>query len=361
MLAVHYVNLSTAWPALGYKDNCKNQSTQQTAGQREPTMLKYLFAALLPSLIALSSAQAQVTASIDILRSGNISAFYVIDEGDTEQFSYSYEVQVTNANYQFVGGSGFPRDATISLPNGDTSSFNFQGGVEENSGGGSFMFAALDEGRFMARLEGSADVETSSGQFIGNFSFNENSFSEIVVQNVAPMLDQSLPDAVVFVNQPFGAFYTASDPGLDDTLTFDWDFDTDGIIDFTTNDPIRRSETPLLFAPAPGSFSITVRVNDGDGGSDTDSFIITAIDPIAGDFDFDGDVDGNDFLEWQRGNSPVPQSSTDLGNWQANYGMQIFPVSAATSVPEPSAACLFFFAMASQATVRSRMKKSSPK
>ena len=39
------------------------------------------------------------------------------------------------------------------------------------------------------------------------------------------------------------------------------------------------------------------------------------------DFDDDGDVDGNDFLAWQRGESPNPLSQSDLDNWQASFGV----------------------------------------
>ena len=54
---------------------------------------------------------------------------------------------------------------------------------------------------------------------------------------------------------------------------------------------------------------------------------------LAGDFDGDGDVDGRDFLEWQRGNSPNPLSAGDLAAWQAAYGMG--GLTAAVSIPEP--------------------------
>lgn len=39
--------------------------------------------------------------------------------------------------------------------------------------------------------------------------------------------------------------------------------------------------------------------------------------------DGDGDVDGRDFLIWQRGGSPSAAdgvSSSDLAIWQSNYG-----------------------------------------
>ena len=57
---------------------------------------------------------------------------------------------------------------------------------------------------------------------------------------------------------------------------------------------------------------------------------------LAGDFDFDFDVDGADFLKWQRGESPDPLSQSDLVDWQSNYGM-VAPLSAtSTAVPEPT-------------------------
>lgn len=57
-----------------------------------------------------------------------------------------------------------------------------------------------------------------------------------------------------------------------------------------------------------------------------------------GDFDEDGDVDGRDFLEWQRGNSPDPLSAGDLADWQGNYGFGT--LGAVTNVPEPNSLML---------------------
>lgn len=48
----------------------------------------------------------------------------------------------------------------------------------------------------------------------------------------------------------------------------------------------------------------------------------------AGDFDLDGDVDGNDFLTWQR-----DPNVGSLDDWQTNFGLPI--LAAATAVPEP--------------------------
>ncbi len=54
---------------------------------------------------------------------------------------------------------------------------------------------------------------------------------------------------------------------------------------------------------------------------------------IPGDFHNDGDVDGRDFLAWQRGQSPDPHSSEDLASWQNAYSASL---AASTSVPEPT-------------------------
>jgi hypothetical protein len=59
---------------------------------------------------------------------------------------------------------------------------------------------------------------------------------------------------------------------------------------------------------------------------------------IPGDFNNDTRVNGLDFLEWQRGNSPNPLSASDLADWQNNYG--IGSLAATTAVPEPSCLAL---------------------
>ncbi len=66
----------------------------------------------------------------------------------------------------------------------------------------------------------------------------------------------------------------------------------------------------------------------------TDTLLTTGILSVVavslpGDFDFDGDVDGRDFLMWQRN-----PSVGNLADWQANYGVPLTP--AVNAVPEPS-------------------------
>ncbi len=64
--------------------------------------------------------------------------------------------------------------------------------------------------------------------------------------------------------------------------------------------------------------------------------VIASSGGLEGDFDFDGDVDGADFLVWQRGESPDPLSETDLNDWQTNYGSPGSLSEISTAVPEPA-------------------------
>lgn len=61
-----------------------------------------------------------------------------------------------------------------------------------------------------------------------------------------------------------------------------------------------------------------------------------------GDYDNDGDVDGDDFLEWQRGNSPNSGSPADLAAWQAAYDGG-GALASGSAVPEPTTLVLVAF------------------
>lgn len=67
----------------------------------------------------------------------------------------------------------------------------------------------------------------------------------------------------------------------------------------------------------------------------------------AGDFDGDGDVDGRDFLVWQRNTSVG-----SLADWQNNYGAG--GLSAVSAIPEPVSCALIAFGLAAGCLIRSR-------
>jgi hypothetical protein len=101
----------------------------------------------------------------------------------------------------------------------------------------------------------------------------------------------------------------------------------------------QTDDTPTSLAHD-GTLAFRLAFTDGTSGLFTASLEFTA------DFDSDGDVDGRDFLKWQRGESPSPLSAGDLADWQQNYGVGSLTATS-VAVPKPgSLALLGIFIMA---------------
>ena len=89
-------------------------------------------------------------------------------------------------------------------------------------------------------------------------------------------------------------------------------------------------------------------VNQGEIGSDADNVITIdnvrfngpTVNPLGGDFDGDLDVDGDDFLIWQRGESPNGLFTGDYESWKASFGQTPEAAAAAGAVPEPASLAL---------------------
>lgn len=120
-----------------------------------------------------------------------------------------------------------------------------------------------------------------------------------------------------------------------------WDLDTgtEPTSNFPedTVSPYFDDETTIFFQ---------IYFNSGGFGIDDgnviyiDNVALEFIPPTAtpGDFNGDGEVDGRDFLVWQRGESPNALSAGDLAEWQENYNG--VGVAMVTAIPEPGALVL---------------------
>ncbi len=97
-----------------------------------------------------------------------------------------------------------------------------------------------------------------------------------------------------------------------------------------------------------------------------DDFSVTvATAGLSADFNGDGDVDGADFLTWQRGfglggqvdnsngdsNGDGTVDGLDLGEWEGQFGSASGPLSGIGAIPEPASALLALIATLSTAFV----------
>jgi len=114
--------------------------------------------------------------------------------------------------------------------------------------------------------------------------------------------------------------------------------------DFRTINSLAFSGSVDELAPADGfnnlgQLAFTARFTDGSGGVFVSDLVATLPN---GDFDDDNDVDGSDFLTWQR----TLGDSDSLALWEAGFGLPIGSVAAGVAVPEPSALALLVLGFA---------------
>lgn len=125
-------------------------------------------------------------------------------------------------------------------------------------------------------------------------------------------------------------------PGTMETLIFD----LEAFADYN-NPGNTLANTGLLVDTNQLGIFLGTATNDG-AIYQIDNFrlLTEVVDSMPGDFNKDGQVDGRDFLVWQRGGSPNPQSAGDLAEWQAAYGGGGNLSAVTAAVPEPSSALL---------------------
>lgn len=151
-------------------------------------------------------------------------------------------------------------------------------------------------------------------------------------------------------------------------------------IDLLSYDPVAGDTFDLFdFAVSMGEFTVELpALNAGLVWDDSNLLgngelsVVAAVIEENADFDEDGDVDGRDFLIWQRGysesgtalfadgdaNGDGNVNGTDLAIWQAQYGLQSGISATQSTIPEPSATLLVTSALALLAAARSTRQAS---
>jgi hypothetical protein len=101
------------------------------------------------------------------------------------------------------------------------------------------------------------------------------------------------------------------------------------LLDWWSASTIRPEQGTAWNANHQIAFSVTF--SDSDYGT---VLFLADLGGVSGDFDNDGDVDGRDFLVWQR----TDRTSAGLAAWQQSYAQS--GLNAIASVPEPAAILL---------------------
>ena len=180
----------------------------------------------------------------------------------------------------------------------------------------------LEAGSFVAiTLTWDREVEFASGGDVnmdGDFDIGDT-FEDIVDNGIDPRDDAVINDLSLYF-QPAFAGNVGQARAFSDS------------VEGTTEHIFFQIETT-------GEFEFWVRQEDEDVGVNQNYAVswwaLGVGQTLAGDFDNDNDVDGADFLAWQR--NPAVGS---LSDWQNGYG-SIGSLASSSAVPEPSSLLLF--------------------
>lgn len=129
---------------------------------------------------------------------------------------------------------------------------------------------------------GTRDLTTDLGTFtdVGDYTFRgisrdkDQAFSNrllrrLTVLNVAPTITDLTQDLTINPDNVFDFTAAATDPGINDLLTYNWDLNGDGVFDDFTGTNGQWSFTDT------GSHQIGLQVSDGNGGFDYSYFTVT--------------------------------------------------------------------------------------
>jgi hypothetical protein len=112
--------------------------------------------------------------------------------------------------------------------------------------------------------------------FMGQAKDKDGAYSNqiqqvLTVLNLPPTIVNLTKDLIVRTDTLFNFFGNATDPGILDILTYDWDLDGDGSYDDFTG---KKGQWSFL---DPGNHLVRLRVSDGDGGFAYGSFRVQAV------------------------------------------------------------------------------------
>ena len=216
--------------------------------------------------------------SHNYLDDGNFTATLTVNDGDGGIGSDNIPLTVANVPPQNVnaGGDvnvsegtpiGFSGSATDPGAN-DVLSFDWNFGNGQSASGRNVNYTYPDDGVFTVTLT----VSDGDGGVVPDQL-------TATISNVPPTANAGGPYTNVVLNVPVQFNGSATDPGVNDVLTYKWDLDNDGQYDdFTGPNPTKTYSQV-------GTYTVSLEVTDDDGGRDTDNATVEVITGIQVTFD----------------------------------------------------------------------------
>ncbi len=233
-----------------------------------------------------------------------------------------------------TGDNTYPGGTTVVA--GTLLANNVLGGSSTGSGqvtvgfGGTFGGNGVSSGTAVIQVGGTLAPGASVGRLlVGAVQFNTGSTLEIEISGDGGAPGVDFDQLIVFGSATLGGSLTID---LVDSFLPSHS-DTFEILDSATLSGVFGNVLDggrLDTSGGEGSFLVSY--NSTSNSVVLSEFLV----PVNGDYDGDNDVDGIDFLFWQRGESPNPLTANDLAVWETNYGMTFPLAGATTQVPEPT-------------------------
>ncbi|TWU28253.1 PEP-CTERM sorting domain-containing protein [Bythopirellula polymerisocia] len=276
----------------------------------------------------------------------------VLTPGDTWLYALKFSVSDTRIN-----PSGQPLATNFFAHFKDAGPANFRGRLYITAGTAptNFQMGITSSSGSLNTIWGSAmEFDTTYTAVVSYTASLNDPRTEIPVNPVNPFDDSGvMPNPIP---QPLSGMDGWASLWINPT-----NFESPRIIDMAPDsnvgNDLRSGMNSLALRQAGGSTANADILIDIAATGDDFEEVMSAVGGIAstpGDFDIDGDIDGHDFLEWQRGNStPVGQlSASDLMDWQNAYGTPL--VAAVSAVPEPATLALLGLTLVPLACGRKR-------
>jgi large repetitive protein len=205
------------------------------------------------------------------LKAGNNNVTVTLTDNDGASTTKAIQIAVTNIAPTITNlniptnineGQSITLTATATDPGNDTLTYNwYLNNATTPIIGQTINYAFADNGIYPVKL----DVIDSNGA-ITTQSVN------VTVNNIAPAIVAIVKPDKIDEGQPVQFTATATDPGINDTLTYSWNFG-----DNTT--PVSGQNPTHTFVDN-GNYNVVLTVTDKDGGSTTQT-VIVKVDNVA--------------------------------------------------------------------------------